>query len=248
MSQMTQARKPKRIGPAGFAAAAFGSLTVALGLTACTQVAGTSSPSLIRVIDASYIAPALDVTVAGTVIASNVGQGTITQYSPVSTSNNATIAVASVNGGKTLGQAQATLLASDQATVFIGDYGSAHTEFTVTVLEDANAPAPSGQSSFRFLNQAPKTGALDVYMVPSGTKLASATPLAAGLGIGDSTGYLNFSSQTVVMVITASGSTKAAYTSQPIALAGGEVRTVLILDSALTANPAVEALIGNDVN
>lgn len=245
---MRREGETKRIGRIGLAAAAAVSAVIALGLTACTQVAGTSVPSLVRVIDASYIAPPLNVTLAGTVIASNVGKGTITQYSTVSPSNDAAVTVASASGGGTLGQAQATLLGGSQASVFIADYGTAHTEYTVTVLEDGNTPAPSGQSSFRFLNQAPKTGAVDIYMVPGGTKLANATPLVAGVGVGDTTGYISFTSQTVVMMIAPAGSTKAAYSSQPIALAGGEVRTVLILDSALTANPAVEAFVGNDVN
>lgn len=245
---MRRDRETKRIGRFGLAAAALLSAVIAVGLTACTQVAGTSSPGLVRVIDASYIAPPLNVTVAGTVVASDVGKGTITQYSTVSPSNNAAVTVADASGGGTLDQAQATLLGGSQASVFIADYGAAHTEYNVTVLEDANTPAPSGQSSFRFLNQASKTGAVDIYLVPSGTKLANAKPLVAGVGVGDATGYISFTSQTVVMAITAAGSTKAAYSSQPIALAGGEVRTVLVLDSALTANPAVEAFVGNDVN
>jgi hypothetical protein len=38
------------------------------------------------------------------------------------------------------------------------------------------------------------------------------------------------------------------YTSTPLALTGGEVRTVVIVDSQLTSNPPVSVVIANDVN
>ena len=55
-------------------------------------------------------------------------------------------------------------------------------------------------------------------------------------------------SQTVTMVITPTGVTTSKYTSASLALTGGEVRTVLIIDTQLTSNPPVEVFMGNDVN
>lgn len=201
-----------------------------------------------RVIDASYIAPAVNVSVAGTVIASNAGKGTISGYGTANPTNSATIAIAAASGGSSLAQTQASLLAGRQASILLADSGAAKRGYTLTVLEDQNTAAPMGESSFRFLNQAPKTGAVDIYMVPSGSTLAKSTPLVTSLAAGSMTGYVNFSSQTVTLVVTAAGSTKAKYTSKAIALTGGEVRTALILDAALTSNPAIEAVIGDDVN
>jgi hypothetical protein len=51
------------------------SLVLALALSACQNVASYTQPSLVRVIDASYIAPAVDVFVEGTLLAANIGQG-----------------------------------------------------------------------------------------------------------------------------------------------------------------------------
>ena len=230
------------------ALAAGCSLAFAVALTACTQVAGTSAPSLVRVIDASYIAPPLDATAAGMTIASNIGQGTITQYGTISPSASAVIAVTAASGGSALAKTQASLVSGGQESIFVADNGAAKNEFAVTVLEDQATAAPKGESSFRFLNQAPKTGAVDVYMVPDGSTLAKSTPLVQGLAVGGTTGYVSFNSESVTMVVTAAGSTKAKYTSKPIALVGGEVRTALILDTALTSNPAVAVFVGDDVN
>jgi len=222
------------------------SLAVALSICSCAQVASSSSSSLIRAIDASYAAPAVSVSVEGLAIATNVGRGTITQYGAVSTSPGAAIAVTA--GSAALAQTHTPLASGQQQTVLIADKTSAKNEYTVTVLEDQATAAPAGTSSFRFLNQAAKTGKVDVYMVPGSATLGKSTPLSAGLALGNSSGYLNFTAQTVTMVVTPAGSTKAKYTSQPIALTGGEVRTVLILDTALTSNPPVEVFVADDVN
>jgi hypothetical protein len=224
------------------------SLALAAGISACTQVAGTSTPSLVRAIDASYIAPPVNVSVEGVTIAGNIGQGTITQYGTVTPSDQAEAEVTASTGNAMLVEIAASFPAGHQESVFLTDNGSANHEYTVTVLEDQSSPAPSGQSAFRFLNQAPKTGAVDIYMVPSGVTLANSIPLVADLPVGQIAGYVTFASQTVTMVVTPTGSSKPKYTSQPIALTGGEVRTALIVDTQLTSDPPVNAVVGNDVN
>src|SRR5579875_3702700 len=74
-------------------AVAVASLALALGLSACQAVAGFSQPSLVRVIDASYIAPAVNIYVEKTLFAGNVGEGYISNYGTVTPSNAATIQV-----------------------------------------------------------------------------------------------------------------------------------------------------------
>lgn len=229
-------------------AIAASSLVLAVALTACTYVAGFSQPSLVRVIDASYIAPAVNVTVEGVLVAGNIGQGTITDYGTITPSANAQIKVTAATGGATLVESNGTLLSGHEHSVFITDNGAAPTEYTVTVLEDQQIAAAQGHSAFRFLNQAPKTGPVDIYMVPSGSTLANTIPLVTALPVGNTAGYISFTSQTVTMVITPTGTLTPKYTSTPIALTGGEVRTVLIVDTQLTSNPPVEVFIANDVD
>jgi hypothetical protein len=230
------------------AMAAAASLALALGLSACENVAGYTQPSLVRVIDASYIAPAVNVEVEGTLLAGNIGQGTITPYGTLPASAAAAIKVMAATGGTTLVSTSGTLLAGHQHSVFLTDNGVAATSYTVTVLEDQQIAAASGHSAFRFLNQAPKTGAVDIYMVPSGVTLADTIPLVTALPVGATAGYVSFTSQTVTMVITPTGTTTPKYTSTSLALTGGEVRTVLIVDTQLTSNPPVEVFTANDVN
>ncbi len=53
---------------------------VVMGLTGCQSVTGNTPKSLVRVIDASYNAPAVDVYVGSTMIGANLGSPDITSY------------------------------------------------------------------------------------------------------------------------------------------------------------------------
>jgi len=78
--------------------------------------------------------------------------------------------------------------------------------------------------------------------------MANTIPIVVGLPVGSTAGYISFTSQTVTMVITPTGETTPKYTSQGLALTGGEVRTVLIVDTQLTSDPPVEVFMANDVD
>lgn len=224
------------------------SLVAAAGISACQIVAGFSQTSLVRVIDASYIAPAVNIYVENTIYAGNVGEGYVSNYGTAAPSNNALVRVTSVVGNANLVSANVTLKPGAQHSVYLTDNGSTPTLYNVQVLEDAQTPAASGHSEFRFLNQAPRTGPLDVYMVPSGTTLANTIPICTDIPVGQTCGYISFQSQTVTMVITPTGLTTPKYTSQPLGLVGGEVRTVVMVDSQLTSDPPVNVVIADDVD
>jgi hypothetical protein len=83
-------------------------------------------------------------------------------------------------------------------------------------------------------------------MVPSDTTLANTIPICTNIPVGQTCGYVSFASQTVTMVITPTGTTKVKYTSTAIGLTGGEVRTVVMVDSQLTSDPPVQVVIAND--
>lgn len=248
----TQKNRKQRMNGAGqfrllrLAVAVPLSLAVALGLAACENVATFTQASLVRVIDASYIAPAANAVVEGDLIAANIGQGTITPYGTVPANNAALIEITATTGGAALVTTSGTLLAGHQHSVFLTDNGVAPNNYEVTILEDQQMAAASGHSAFRFLNQAPKTGAVDIYMVPQGTTLANSIPLVSDLPVGGTAGYISFTSQTVTMVITPTGLTTPQYASMPMALTGGEVRTVLIMDTQLTSNPPVMVTVADD--
>jgi hypothetical protein len=221
-------------------------LAAALALSACENVATYTQPSLVRVIDASYIAPAINLVVEGNVLAANVGQGTITPYGAVAANIAAPIDVTAATGGATIVTTSGALLAAHQYSVFLTDNSIAPNGYVVTILADQQIAAAQGHSAFRFLNQAVKTGAVDIYMVPTGATLATSIPIVTNLAVGATPAYISFQSQTVTMVVTPTGVITPDYPFAPMALTGGEVRTVLLIDNQLATNPAVQATVAVD--
>jgi Domain of unknown function (DUF4397) len=240
--------KVRQLTLPGLAVAAALSLALASSLSGCTNVAGYTQPTLVRAIDASYVAPAVNVLVEGNIIAGNVGQGIISPYGTLPASTAAPIKIANASTGDSLTTTSNPLLAGHQYSVFLTDLSGTPSGYTVSVLTDQQISAPTGHSSFRFLNQAIKTGPVDVYMIPAGSTLALSIPIAANLPVGASNNYIDFTSQTVTLVVTPAGKVTPLYTSPAIYLSGGEVRTVLLIDAQLTSNPPVQAFIANDVN
>jgi len=83
-------------------------------------------------------------------------------------------------------------------------------------------------------------------MVPTAATLANSIPIVSDLPVSGTAGYISLVSQTVNMVVTPTGLTTPQFTSAPMTLTGGEVRTVLIMDTELTSNPPVEVTVAND--
>jgi hypothetical protein len=86
-------------------------------------------------------------------------------------------------------------------------------------------------------------------MVPSSATLADTIPLCTNVALGATCGYISFASQSVTMVITPTGvTTSKTNFSDALTLTGGEVRTVVIVDSQLTSNPPLSAIVADDLN
>jgi hypothetical protein len=241
----------RRLTLAGLAGASAVSLAGSLLLAGCQSVSGFHVVSLVRVIDASYNAPAINVYVEGTLLAGNLGEGSITAYGGFAPTNDAVVKVTAATSTTQLLTANATLAANKSQSVLITGVNAGS---QVTVLEDQSTPAPSGQSEFRLLNQAPSTGAVDVYFLPgtSATVYATAKPVITALAVGATSGYVSIPSSTLFMVIAPAGTTLSItattiYSSAALPLVGGEVRTVLIVDPVLVTEP-VQVYIADDVN
>jgi Domain of unknown function (DUF4397) len=241
----------RRLTLAWLAAASAVSLAGSLLLAGCQSVSGFHVVSLARVIDASYNTPAINVYVEGTLLAGNLGEGSITAYGGFAPTNSAMVKVTAASSTTPLLTANATLAANKSQSVLItGDSAGSQ----VSVLEDQSTPAPSGHSEFRLLNQAPSTGAVDVYFLSgtSATVFATAKPVITSLAVGATSGYVSIPSSTLFMVIAPAGTTLSItattiYSSAALPLVGGEVRTVLIVDPLLVTEP-VQVYIADDVD
>jgi Domain of unknown function (DUF4397) len=222
--------------------------TAALGglpLLGCQSVQSSiPSQTLVRVIDASYNAPSVNVDIGTTPIATNIGAATFTNYAFLPPQNG-TAYVFPTGTSKVTAQAQGNFLVSEQHSVFITDSG---TGYTASILTDQPAAAPAGYFSIRFLQQALVAGAVDIYLVPNGSTLADAKPLYSNVAPQSVEGYANVLAGSYTIVITPTGVITTPFSSSPIQFMAGQVRTVLIMDAQLTRDPPVTVTLGDDVN
>jgi len=216
----------------------------ALLLPGCQSVMTSSSGSLVRVIDASSNAPALDVYAGSDLIATNVGAPVISNYALIASSTLRTVDV-DAHGTKTVGaQTTGSFPGNEEHSIFITDTGAG---YQAAVLTDQSIPAPSGQIAVRFLQNASSSGALDIYFVPDGSAVADAKPVATALAPGTITAYILIPVGTYDLIVVPTGTTTARFTGKAVTYTTGQVRTALIVDEPVTSNPPIGVVVGDDL-
>lgn len=218
-------------------------------LSGCQAVVSNAPVAQVRIIDASPDAPGLDIYEGSTAMAYNLGFGTLTSYIQI-TPGNYTITANQAGSKQALTSSKATLLASNQYTVLIGNDEASLEQ---VVLTDQSQPAPAGQISLRFLDQATRVGAVDVYMIPAGQKLTAVSPAVTNIAFDTNTGYLNVPAGTYTMVVVPTGtvptsSTVAIYTGSQVSYSTGAARTFVLIDQQLISTPGMQLITAEDYN
>jgi hypothetical protein len=216
-------------------------------LSGCQAIVSSPPVSQVRIITASPDAPALDIYQGDTALTFNLGSGTITSYIPLS-AGNYTINAETAGSRQILSTSKAIFAPSTQYTVLIGNSASSLQQLTLT---DQSQPAPTGQISLRFINQATRTGAVDIYLVPAGQKSTAVTPLVTGVAFGANTGYLNVPAGTYSLVMLPAGTVPnstnvATYTGAQVNYSAGTARTIILLDQQLVTTPGLKVITAED--
>ncbi len=218
-----------------------------LSLPGCQSVTGTPVISQVRLLDASPDAPGLDVYQGTAILAYNLGLGTITSYVPI-TPGAYNISADQAGTHSQLITATGTFAAEAQYTVLIGNYSNALQEL---ILEDQSTASPLGQVNLRFIDQSVRAGALDLYLVPSGSTVVTQKPVVAGVSFNNNTGYLSVPAGTYTLVALPAGATPTAtggklYTGAAVAYVTGSASTIVLIDPQLTTTPGVQIVTAAD--
>lgn len=220
-------------------------------LTGCQAIVNSTPRAQVRIIDASPDAPGLDLYQGSSALAYNLSFGTLTSY--IAFDPGAYTITADTAGSKqVLSSSKTAFGGSAQYTVLIGNPVA---NLQQIILTDQSQPAPTGQVALRFVDQATRTGAVDLYLVPAGQKLTAVTPLLTGVALNANTGYLNLPIGTYTLVIEPTGSARAiasaaAYTGPQVTYSSGEARTIILIDQPLpyppNSIPAIQVITADD--
>jgi len=221
--------------------------TLSLTLPGCQSVTGNPYVAEIRIVDASPDAPGIDVYQGANILAYNLGLGTITTYVAISPGTYGIIAD-TAGTKQQLVTASGTLLNGGQYTVLIGNYLNSLQE---VILKDQSTPAPTGQMNVRFVDQATSAGALDLYMVPAGSTIATVKPALTNITFNVNSGYFNIPAGAYTLVALPTGtiptaSTTTAYTGPSVTYASGSARTFVLVNQQVISTPGIQVVTGDD--
>jgi Domain of unknown function (DUF4397) len=228
----------------------------ALGLSGCQGIAMNSAQ--LRLVDASPDAGVVDSYQNNSALAYNLGFGTMTNYIPMSPGVY-NLATEKSGTRQILVASTETLAANKQYTEIVGA-GLANLQQTLFL--DESTPAPAGHIAVRVINETTRAGAVDVYLVPMASAFStgmSALPLAANLGVGANSGYIDVPEGTYAIDVVPTGTVLASSTVTLLSgaqetYASGAVRTVVLIDQQAAGaqhaapTPGVQAIVADDAD
>jgi hypothetical protein len=228
-------------------------LLAAITLSGCQSISMNSAQ--LRVIDASPDSGVIDSYQNNSALAYNLGFGTMTSYIPMSPGAYSLVAD-KAGTRQTLVASNDMLVAGKQYTEIVGN---SLVNLQQTVLLDQSTPAPAGQIAFRLLNEATRSGAVDVYLVPTSARLVNTSPIAVNLNFGSNSGYINVPVGTYAIDVVPTGTTLASSTvtllsGAQLEYASGAVRTVVLIDQEILGaqhaalTPGVQAILADDAD
>ena len=189
------------------------SCLAALVLIGCGKSGGGSGGNAqIRVFNAFLEAPALNVTVAGTVLSPSLPFQGLTQYQGVN-SGSQTFTVTVV--GSTVPLVNATTTIGSGANYSYIVYGPSTAVGALLAVDGFTDPG-SGFFAVRAINAAAGAGPIDVYLTAPGADLTNAAPVLSNVTYGSVTNFLSVATgATFEIRITPTGTKQIIYDSTP---------------------------------
>ena len=192
---------------------------------------GGGNTGQLRFVQASSGQPALNLVVDGKTQASNLSYGNATTYLTVKTGSRHVQAVPTLplNSTKAVFDTSVPISSSGNATVLMTGPASG---VKSVVLTDGGTAAVTGDGYVRVINASVNMGAADVYLIPAGSSLSSAKPVATNVGFDGNPGYQAVLAGDYELIMTSPGTFNVLLDSGPINLTTGQNWTVVVLDGA----------------
>ena len=204
-------------------------MRVGLGLSAvCLAVllsagcgsSSSKSTAQLRLFLAENGMPNVNVVADGTTLATNLGYGSASNYLTVN-SGSVHLQLVPVGGGSPVVDQMVSINASAHETlVLAGASGGSQ----ALALTDGGTTASTGNGYVRVVNAAASMTAADIYIVPPGTQLTTAT--ATNIGFGQDTNYELTPLGNYEVFFTSPGTTSALLATGPLNLGGGGTASI----------------------
>ncbi len=204
---------------------------------------GPDGGARVRVVHASPDAPDVDVLVDGAEVLADLPYLGASDYLDVPAGERSlTVNVA----GSATPVIDADVDLGDGADYTVIAGGSA-ASIAPIVLEDDNSAPATGNAKVRAIHGAPGAPAVDIYVTAPGADLEEETPVLTGVEFGVVADYIEAPAGAYQVRVTPAGTTIVVIDSGTLALAGGQVRTVIAVDDVGGGAP-FDLLLLQDLN
>lgn len=192
---------------------------------------GSGSTGQLRFVQASSGQPALNLLVDGKTQAFNLSYGNATSYLTVKTGSRHVQAVPTnpPNSTKAVFDTSVAISNSANTTVLMTGQPSS---VKPLVLTDGGTASVTGDGYVRVINASLNMGAADVYLIPAGSSLSGAKPVATSVGFDGNPGYQAVLAGDYELIMTSPGTLNVLLDSGPINLTTGQNWTDVVLDGA----------------
>lgn len=205
---------------------ALAMLGMAVTVAACSDDDPATTTRL-RAVHLSPDAPNVDILVNGDQVASDVAYEENTSYLDIP-DGTTEILVQPVGTNVNAINASPDLDANTDYTVLAANLVA---EIEPILLTDDNEAPSSGNVKVRIVHGAPSAPAVDVYVTAPGADLATATPTLTNVSFGVASGYLSVPAGNYQVRVTPTGTKDVVIDSGSVALASGQIRTVIATDA-----------------
>ncbi len=203
-----------------------------IGLTILTDQDSTpfvnvdDARARLRVVHASADAPAVDISVDGSEILSNVPFGVGSDYLEVLGDTYNIDVAAAANSASVI---NADLKFDPQMDYTIAAVNSLN-NIEPIVLTDNNQPPAVGNVKVRLIHAAPSAGLVDIYITAPGVDINTISPTISGFTFKDNSDYLEVPAGDYQVRITLANTKTVAIDTGTLSLADGQIRTAFAVD------------------
>jgi Domain of unknown function (DUF4397) len=190
---------------------------------------GTSTTQQLRMVMASPDAPAVDILIDGTQVATALLYTNSTSYTPVKTGQRR-VQVLTVSNSTSIFDQTISVAASSNQTLLLTGPAS---KIQSVLLTDGSSTTTTttGTGKVRVVNASATMGPADVYIVNAGTGLSGATPIATSLSFDNSTAYESAATPNYEVLTTSPGTTNLLLDTGTLALTQSQFQTVVVVDA-----------------
>ncbi|MGZ4860652.1 MAG: DUF4397 domain-containing protein [Candidatus Angelobacter sp.] len=187
---------------------------------------GSFGSASLRVVVLNPTAGAVNVSVDGAMVSSNLLYLGNTGYVPIKAGGAGQLDIETSNS-VAVGPVKTTLnLPANSRSTFLLD-GWAHFESSSCMLTDDSTPAPNSAAKLRIMD-ASLAVLHDIYLLPAGST-PSGTPLVTLSAFNNATSYQVLAPGAYEVFFTKAGTTQVLFDSGTITLAANQNRTVIVL-------------------